>query len=189
MLARDRADVAEALSAYVAGAVADGWPAATEGSVYVAGLAAPGFAAALLARHPGLAVTVVGPPSQLALHRERLGDLARYEAGSLLHPRPRPADAILLADVLDTASDEDAVHILREAAASLRPGGAVVVFGELLDEALADEHEYEDDLIRFALSGGGLRTAGEAAALFEAAGLAWERRTVGWGDALVALRP
>jgi NADPH-dependent ferric siderophore reductase len=189
VLARDRADAAEALSAYVAGAVADGWPAATEGSVYVAGLAAPGFAMALLARHPGLAVTVVGPPSQLALHRERLGDLARYEAGSLLHPRPSPADAILLADVLDTASDEDAVHILREAAAGLRPGGAVVVFGELLDEALADEHEYEDDLIRFALSGGGLRTAGEAAALFEAAGLAWERRTVGWGYALFALRP
>lgn len=188
-LARDRADGAEAQSAYVAGAVADGWPATTDGSVSVAGLAAPGFATALLARHPGLAVTVVGPPSQLALHRERLGDRARYEAGSLLHPRPVPSDAILLADVLDTASDEDAVHILRQAAASLRPGGAVVVFGELLDEALADEHEYEDDLIRFALSGGGLRTAEEAAALFEAAGLTGERRTVGWGYSLFALRP
>ncbi|MBK7820295.1 MAG: SIP domain-containing protein [Tessaracoccus sp.] len=189
VLARDRADEAETLSTYVAGAVADAWPAATEGSVHVSGLAASGFAAALLAKHPGLAITVVGPPSQLALHRERLGDRVRFEAGSLLHRRPVPADAVLLPDVLETASDEDAVHILREAAASVNPGGAVVVFGELLDEALADEHEYEADVIRFALTGGGLRTAEEATALFREAGLTWERSTVGWGYALFALRP
>ena len=188
-LARDRAEEAAGLAVFVTGAVAENWPAATTGTLYVAGLAAPGFATALLQRHPDLEITVVAPPSQLALHREQLGDRVGYEAGSLLHPRPRPADTVLLADLLDTRSDSDAVHILRQAAASLNPSGTVVVLAELLDEALADEHDYEEDLLRFALHGSGLRTAAEWTALFEAAGLTWQRSTVGWGYTLYALNP
>jgi threonine dehydrogenase-like Zn-dependent dehydrogenase len=97
-------------------------------------------------------------------------------------------DGVVFAGGLDTLADVDAVHALREASASVRPGGRVLVFGELLDVELADEHDYERDLIDFALTGGGSRTHDEHLALFAAAGLPEpERMTVGWGHTLYAL--
>ena len=88
---------------------------------------------------------------------------------------------------LSSLPDADAAHALREAAASVQPGGRVLVFGEVLDPVLADEHEYEDDLIEFALTGGGARTHDEHLALFAAAGLGEPARsTIGWGNTLYA---
>lgn len=64
----------------------------------------------------------------------------------------------------------------------------VLVFAELLEIELADEHEYEHDLIDFALSGGGARTDAEYRDLFTSAGLAViEKHTVGWGYTMYEL--
>ncbi|MFT4052068.1 MAG: siderophore-interacting protein, partial [Microbacterium sp.] len=76
------------------------------------------------------------------------------------------------------------------AAASVNPDGSVLVFGRILEAELADEHDYEGDLIEFALTGGGARDHDEHEALFAAAGLApAERTTIGWGLTLYTLAP
>ncbi|MEU5401425.1 siderophore-interacting protein [Streptomyces sp. NPDC005963] len=190
LAARTEHEAGEAV--YVAGAVAAATAFAGLSTIAVAGPAPGSFAAALVKAHPGLHATIVAAPSEIdALRRvfpahERIG----YEAGSLLGARPVPVDAVLLADVLPTLTDTDAVHVLWQAAASLNPGGRVLVFGDVLNPEVADEHDYEEDLIGFALHGGGARDHDEHHALFAAAGLhPVERTTVGWGYTLHALTP
>lgn len=161
-------------------------------TVAVAGRAAGSFATALVDAHDTLRVTAVAAPSELAALRALHGEHERiaYSPGSLLGRAVASVDAILLAGALNTLPDADATHALREAAASVRPGGRVLVFGEVLDLELAHEHDYEDDLLDFALTGGGARTHDEHVALFAGAGLGEpERRTIGWGYTLYALCP
>jgi NADPH-dependent ferric siderophore reductase len=175
---------------YTAGALAASPALAGLGTVAIAGRGSGGYARALVDAHPAVRVSVVAAPSEaealLAVH----GEHARiaYTPGSLMARRADPSDATLLADALHTLPDADAVHALREAAASTRDGGRLLVFGEVLDPALADDHDYEDDLIDFALTGGGARTHDEHLRLFAAAGLGEpERSTIGWGYTLYAL--
>jgi hypothetical protein len=177
---------------YVAGALAGAAPFSAARSAVVAGRGAGAIARALVAAHAGLSATVVAAPSELSAHERLHGAHERVSlaAASVLDVRSSPADVVLLAGVLGSHPDEDAVHVLRQASASLTPGGRVLVFGEVLDEALAHEHDYEHDLIGFALTGGGERTHAEHLALFGAAGLARaERLTVGWGFTLYVLAP
>ncbi|MFE3021077.1 SIP domain-containing protein [Streptomyces sp. NPDC059256] len=190
LAARTEHEAREAV--YVAGAVADAPAFAGLTTIAVAGPAPGSFAAALTKTHPDLHTTIVAAPSEIdALQRvypahERIG----YEAGSLLGARPVPVDAVLLADVLPTLTDTDAAHVLRQAAASLNPGGRVLVFGDVLNPEVADDHDYEEDLIGFALHGGGARDHDEHRALFAAAGLRpVARTTVGWGYTLHTLAP
>lgn len=175
---------------YVAGALATAVPVGEEATVVVAGRAPGGFATALADAHPALRAVVVAAPSELEVLRAVHGahDRIDYEPGSILERRPQAVDAVLLTSVLGTLPDADAVHAVRQAAASLRPGGHVLVFGDVLDAELAHDHDYEDDLIGFALHGGGARDHEEHLALFAAAGFAEpERRTVGWGFTLYIL--
>lgn len=177
---------------YVAGAVAAAAVFSDLSTVVVSGTAAGSFAAALVAAHPGLRATIVAAPSQIdALRRMHLAhERVAHEAGSPLGPLPVTAEAVLLADVLHTLADSDAVHVLRQAAAGLCAGGRVLVFGDVLNPEVADEHDYEDDLIDFALYGGGARDQDAHHALFAAAGLRLvERTTVGWGYTLHTLTP
>ncbi|MFE5857051.1 SIP domain-containing protein [Streptomyces sp. NPDC056500] len=190
LAARTEHEAREAV--YVAGAVAGAAAFAGLATIAVAGPAPGSFAAALTKTHPDLHTTIVAAPSEIdALQRvypahERIG----YEAGSLLGARPVPVDAVLLADVLPTLTDTDAAHVLRQAAASLNPGGRVLVFGDVLNPEVADDHDYEEDLIGFALHGGGARDGDEHQALFAAAGLRpVARTTVGWGYTLHTLVP
>lgn len=190
LAARTEHEVAEAV--YVAGALATA-PAFTGlSTVTIAGPAPGSFAAALTEAHPELRTTIVAAPSEIEyLQRAHPAQKhIEYEAGSLLGPRPVPSDAVLLADALRTLTDADAAHVLRQAAASVNPGGRVLVFGDVLNPEVADEHDYEDDLIDFALHGGGTRDHDEHQALFAAAGLhPVERTTVGWGYTLYTLAP
>jgi NADPH-dependent ferric siderophore reductase/DNA-binding transcriptional ArsR family regulator len=158
--------------------------------VALTGRASGTYAAALVEAHDGLQVTIAAMPSELAALRALHGTHARImEApGTMFGGLTEQMDGVVFAGGLDTLADVDAVHALREASASVRPGGRVLVFGELLDVELADEHDYERDLIDFALTGGGSRTHDEHLALFAAAGLPEpERMTVGWGHTLYAL--
>jgi hypothetical protein len=71
-----------------------------------------------------------------------------------------------------------------------RPHGRVLLFCEVLDPVLAHDHDYEDDLLDFALSGGGMRDEDEHRELFARAGLTVSsRETIGWGHTLYALVP
>ncbi|MFD8936940.1 SIP domain-containing protein [Streptomyces sp. NPDC059578] len=177
---------------YVAGALAAASAFVGLSTVTVSGPAPGSFAAALVRVHPALRATVVAAPSEIDAFRRAhpAHERIAYEAGSLFGPRPVPTDAVLLADALRSLTDVDAVHVLRQASAGLHPGGRVLVFGDVLDPEVADEHDYEDDLIDFALHGGGARDREGHRALFDAAGLCLvERTTIGWGYTLHALGP
>ncbi|MFT3889323.1 MAG: siderophore-interacting protein [Arachnia sp.] len=174
---------------YAAGAAAEAAVLDGVQTIAVAGRGPGVFATALTAARPEVRVTILAAPSEIealtALHgtRDRVG----YEAGTVLSRLASPVDAILLTEALRELPDADAVHALRQAAAGVREGGKVLIFGEVLDPVLASEHDYEDDLIDFALTGGGSRTHEEHLALFDAAGLTTvERSTVGWGFTLYA---
>ena len=161
-------------------------------TLMVAGRAAGAFAERMVAEHPELTATVLGAPSELAairaVHRDH--ERVQYEAGSLLEPRRAPVDGYLICARLETASDADVVHLLRQATASLAPGGRVLIFGTVLDPEQAHDHDFEEDLLLFSLSGGGARFHEEYLALFEAAGLELSAQdTTGWGRTLYALSP
>ncbi len=88
----------------------------------------------------------------------------------------------MLLVALDRLPDADAVLALQRAADGLVEGGKLSLLFEELDLTDADEHEFEEDLIQFALRGGSSRTPEENRALFESAALTIEARdTVGWG--------
>ena len=138
---------------YVAGALAQSVSFDTPAKVVVAGIDPGGFAEALVRVHATLRVTIVAAPAEIdALHAlHPAHDRIMHEAGSLLHVRQAPVNAVLLADALRAVADADAVHILRHAAASVVAGGRLLLFCETIEHGLADEHDYEEDLILFAL--------------------------------------
>lgn len=189
----ERADVSLAASdaVYVADAIAESPALDGVAEVIVGGRSAPSVADALVAAGRVTSVRLIETPARLeyirAHHGVRPGIV--HEPGSLLEPR-RASDMVLLVEAIDRLADADAVHLLRSAAASLRPGGSVVVFIETLEEATADEHDYEEDLVTFALHGSGLRSEAELGVLVERAGLhIAARTTVGWGYPLLTLVP
>lgn len=171
-------------AAYVAGALAAHPVFGEITDLVVAGGGAHEFARALVGNHGSLTVRVAAPPAEVDLLRSGSGghERVRVVPGGTLDLPPGVVDAVLLADALGGHPDEEAVAALRLAADRTRPGGRVLVSGELLDPALADEHEFEADLVEFSLTGGSLRDAAEHEALFAAAGLrVADRSTVGWG--------
>lgn len=94
-------------------------------------------------------------------------------------------DLVLLTNALAFLSDSNAIALLHQAAST----GRIVLFTDALDHSTAHDHDYEHDLEHFALTGGGLRTAEEYEALFNAAGLPQpQRTTVGWGKTLFDVR-
>lgn len=168
---------------YFAGALAAKAPLDGASSVVVSGEAAGSYARALVDANPTLRASVIGTPSEIEVLARIHGEHERvtYTVGSMLEARPEAVDAVLFAGRFDELPDADAVHVLRTAAAGLTEGGRILLFADLLDE-LSGEHEFEDDLIDFALHGGGRRDHDEYVALFSDAGLATpERTTVGWG--------
>lgn len=159
-------------------------------TITVAGSGCAALAEALVQQHAGLRVTILAVPSEIEAMQQLHGPVERveYVAGSLLAPVDRRSDAVLLAGALESLPDADAAHALRQAAAGTHESGRVLVFAEVLDPALADEHDYEHDLIEHALTGGGSRDDDEHRALFAAAALDLsERSTIGWGSTLYEL--
>lgn len=159
-------------------------------TLVVNGRSAGAYAGALVDARSDLTVTVAAHPSELAaitaVHGER--DRVVLEPSSLLEVRADRPDGILLLSILDTAADEDAVHILRQAARSVSPDGAVFLFGEPLDLANAGEYDYAEDLLDYSVFGGGRRDNTEYEKLFATAGLTvTDRVTIGWGEILFRL--
>lgn len=176
------------------GAVAAAPPLTGVETLVIAGVGATAYADALVDAHPSRRITVVAAPSEVAALRsvgDATHDRVQLHAGSLLEPRPVPVDAVLLCDALDRHSDVDAAHVLRQAAASVHDGGAVLVLTTTaIDAARASAHDYEHDLKQFALTGGGHRTEDELRQLADAADLTVAERTpIAWGQALYRLVP
>lgn len=185
---RDEAEVVD----YVSGALASSSQFDGTGSVIVHGRAPGGFAHALVGAHADLRATVLATPAEVDVLTEvhPAHDRVAFAATGPFGLPPQSVDAVLLTEALAGRSDTDATTLLTQAAAFVKhsPTGRVLVFGDVLDPVLAHEHDYEDDLFNFALTGGGLRDDAEHRALFTAAGLTVaSRQTIGWGLTLYAL--
>jgi len=177
---------------YVAGALAAAAELDGVASVTLAGRGCGVVADELVGRHPEVTVTIVAMPSELTALQQRhdAHPRIRHQPGSVLDVQAEPADAVLLVDLLGSLADDDAALVLRQAARNLGPDGRILVFGDVLDPAAADEHDYEADLVAFTLTGGGLRDQHQTAALVAAAGLQEVgRSTISWGYPLLALAP
>lgn len=156
----------------------------------VTGRAAADFALALTAKFPELRVRVTATPSELAAASSILPELGHQERivlepGSLMGAPADRVDTTLITGGLSRYPDADAVHVLAQAAAT---SDVVLVYGEVFNEELAHDHDYEDDLLDFTLYGGGARMDAEHRDLFSRAGVAdVEQSTVGWGFTLYRL--
>ena len=97
------------------------------------------FAAEYARRTPDLKAFVFDLPPTLEIARsilraEGLENAVEYAPGDYrLDPFPGPVDAILISNVLQTESEENALLILRKAYEALRPGGTLLVHGTMAE--------------------------------------------------------
>lgn len=153
-------------------------------AVTVAGFGALTFAQELVAQLPTTGVTVVSDPLENAVLNELADPDPRLHlhAGSLFEARPSPTDVFLLIFVLQRHSDLEMIHILRQAAASLSPGGKIVVVTRMLDTESPDARKYEEMLADAVLYDGGDRSRAEVTSIIAQAGLSLAHQAaVGWG--------
>lgn len=180
-------------SVIVTGALAEAEELAGHSRIAVLGRAPGAFARDLVKKHPGTSVTVTATPAEIEILRQIHPEDERidHRPGSILHLPEVTFDIVLVTGQgLHSLPETDAVHALEQATSRLRPGGKILILGRVLDEQTAHDHDYEDDLVEFALHGGGLRTADEQEKLFARAGLVVQQQsTVGWGFPLRTLRP
>ncbi|MET0865119.1 MAG: siderophore-interacting protein [Nakamurella sp.] len=145
---------------------------------------------------PALDVSLLSRPSRaaggLSALEDDVADRVRVIHGSEFDGWPA-AEVVLIANLLNQHPDDDAVHLLRQAAQSLVDDGAVLVVEKLLltgDVAGIDEHEAGDDLRLLCIHGSGLRTRTEMLAMFDSADVeVAAEQIIGWGDTVFHLRP
>ena len=93
------------------------------------------FAAEFARRTPDLKAYLFDLPPTLEIARtilkiEGMEDLIEYVPGDYRHdPFPGPVDSILISNVFQTESEENALTILRKAHEALRPGGTLLIHG------------------------------------------------------------
>ncbi|MFI7616974.1 methyltransferase [Nonomuraea terrae] len=126
-----------------------------------------------------------------ALEEEGLADRSEVVAGDFFTGVPSGGDIYLLASVLHNWDDDDALRILRNVRAAMKPDGRVLVLETVLPEDEEAHLGNDLDLRMLAIfNGGAERDRGEYAALFEQAGLALsEVMTLGAGASLIEARP
>jgi 2-polyprenyl-3-methyl-5-hydroxy-6-metoxy-1,4-benzoquinol methylase len=127
--------------------------------------------AAVLRAHPSLTGTVFDQPHVVATSApEDLSERWSAVGGSFFESVP-PADYVLMKSIIHDWPDEESVAILRQCAAALRPGGAVVLVEMVLDRPGHESVAAYSDLNMLVGPGGRERTEAEYAELFAAAGL------------------
>ncbi|MEV6281561.1 siderophore-interacting protein [Kribbella sp. NPDC051770] len=182
----------------LAGPLAKSPALAGVGEVVVHATGAGVHADFLTAEHPDARVTVVALPTAARWFREDLpvsiADASRRDRIRIVEQsvfeKTEPADAVLVIETLGQHRDAEASLILQRAAASLRPGGRVLLVESTFDPDELDEHDAELDILRLTLHGSGYRTADELEAVIADAGLRLiEKSVVGWGNTLRVLAP
>jgi cyclopropane fatty-acyl-phospholipid synthase-like methyltransferase len=93
------------------------------------------YAAEYARRTPDLHATLFELPPAIEaareiLRAEGLEDAVEYVPGDYRNdPLPGPVDTVLLSNVLQTESEENAILLLRKAREALKPGGTVLIHG------------------------------------------------------------
>jgi C-methyltransferase len=137
--------------------------------------------AAILAKHPDMKGVLFDLPHAADGARKTFADAgiaARVEvvAGSIFEKTPPPCDVVILKHVIHNWSDEASIKILKSCAASLRPGGKVLIV-EMLEPVESVPHLAKlFDLEMLAMTPGGReRNEADFARLFAEAGLRAKR--------------
>jgi NADPH-dependent ferric siderophore reductase len=152
----------------------------------------------LTAGHPEATVTIVALPTAADWFRRdiptSIEDAARRDRIRIVEQsvfeKTEPADAVLIIDTLGQHRDAEAKFILQQAAASLSPGGRVLLVEDTFDLDELDEHDAELDILRLTLHGSGYRTEEELEAIIAGAGLkVIATSLVGWGNTVRVLAP
>ncbi|MDO5729672.1 MAG: siderophore-interacting protein [Actinomycetaceae bacterium] len=187
-MVRNKLDLDAMMAGFVSGALASNPLLARLRSITFVGRGAIEFAQALRSTQPGMTVNIVEPDAiAQTLRREFDTTGITVQSAQLNDPFPCQADAVFLSDTTSHRSDGDVVELLSAASASITPGGVVLVGGYVLGED-SDDHALANDLVNFALTGGGLRTAEEIEALATEAGLTVQHRMpMAWGLQLFVL--
>nr|WP_277349577.1 siderophore-interacting protein [Streptomyces sp. S3(2020)] len=152
----------------------------------------------LTAGHPEATVTIVALPTAADWFRKdiptSIADATRRDRIRIVEQsvfeKTEPADAVLIIDTLGQHRDAEARLILQQAAASLSPGGRVLLVEDTFDPDELDEHDAERDILQLTLHGSGYRTEDELEAVIASAGLkVIQTLLVGWGNTLRVLAP
>jgi hypothetical protein len=135
----------------------------------------------LLTTHAHLGGTLFDLPEVVgearpSLHGGELAARCRLVGGSFFEAVPPDHDRYLLLAIVHDWGDEDAVAILGNVAAALRPGAEAVVVEGILPDAPRDDFVVASDLLMLVLASGRERTASDYDALFTAAGLSLVKR-------------
>ena len=99
------------------------------------------FSAEYAKRTPDLKAHLFDLPPVLEIARtiltaEGLEDAVEFTPGDYRHdPFPGPVDAILISNVFQTESEENALVILRKAHEALRPGGMLLIHGSMSESS------------------------------------------------------
>ncbi|WP_018639607.1 siderophore-interacting protein [Parafrankia elaeagni] len=152
----------------------------------------------LTAGHLEATVTIVALPTAADWFRRdipmSIADATRRDRIRIVEQsvfeKTESADAVLIIDTLGQHRDAEAKLILQRAAASLGPGGRVLLVEDTFDLDELDEHDAELDILRLTLHGSGYRTEDELEAVIADAGLkVIATSLVGWGNTLRVLAP
>ncbi|MEU4164964.1 siderophore-interacting protein [Actinoplanes sp. NPDC026670] len=168
------------------------------GTIVVHAAGAAVHADYLTAGHPEATVTIVALPTAADWFRRdiptSIADATRRDRIRIVEQsvfeKTEPADAVLIIDTLGQHRDAEARLILQRAAASLSPGGRVLLVEDVFDPDELDEHDAERDILQLTLHGSGYRTEEELEAVITGAGLkVIQTSLVGWGNTLRVLAP
>jgi NADPH-dependent ferric siderophore reductase len=152
----------------------------------------------LTAGHPEATVTIVALPTAADWFRQdmttSIADATRRDRIRIVEQsvfeKTEPAEAVIIIDTLGQYRDAEAKLILQQAAASLSPGGRVLLVEDTFDPDELDEHDAERDILQLTLHGSGYRTEDELEAVITGAGLKLiQTSLVGWGNTLRVLAP
>jgi NADPH-dependent ferric siderophore reductase len=168
------------------------------GKVVVHAAAAGVHADYLTAGHPEATVTIVALPTAADWFRRdiatSIADATRRDRIRIVEQsvfeKTETADAVLIIDTLGQHRDAEARLILQRTAASLSPGGRVLLVEDTFDLDELDEHDAERDILQLTLHGSGYRTEDELEEVIAGAGLKMiQTSLVGWGNTLRVLAP
>ncbi|MFJ3876973.1 SIP domain-containing protein [Streptomyces sp. NPDC090077] len=180
---------------WIAPGVRTGYDWAAAGSVTLAGPGAGAVAGSLAAAFPALRVRVAALPSALRTVADRVLDSAVRDLVELVPtsgPVPAGAGTVLLCRLLEQLPDEDAVLALRENAAAVRGGGALLLAEQVEGpDGIGSDPEAALHHLRLKSAfGSGVRTEQDVEGLAALAGLrVVARRDIGWDHRLWELAP
>jgi hypothetical protein len=139
------------------------------------------FISAVLTANPHLRGTIfdlrhVADQAKERLRQEDLLDRCEFVGGDFFVSVPTGADLYIIKKVLPDWPDTDAVKILANVSRAMSPGSLLLVIDGIMDERnRCDQLLKMRDLEEMIYTGGRMRAKKDFLAIFEAAGLRWER--------------